>query len=190
MSDGELRTFFALSLPSELATLCAELEHELAPGARRQQAPVRFLGAAQLHLTLCFLGSTPREQVQPLTAAARELAGLSRPIELTRGSLTAFPSRQQARVVVLELADAQHQIARLAEALASRALQLGFEGEDRRFRPHVTLARMREPKSVTAWLPEREVTTMGSFSELVYFASERRPSGAEYTALARFPLRG
>jgi 2'-5' RNA ligase len=190
MAEGELRTFFALSLPGELATLCAELQHELAPAARRQHAPVRFSGAAQLHLTLCFLGSTPREHVQLLTAAARELAVLTRPIELTRGSLTAFPSRRRARVVVLELADAQDQFARLAEALASRALELGFQGEDRRFRPHVTLARMREPKSVTAWLPEREVATVGRLSELVYFASERKPSGAEYTALARFPLRG
>jgi 2'-5' RNA ligase len=190
MSNGELRTFFALSLPGELAALCAGLEHELAPSSRRQHAPVRFLAAAQLHLTLCFLGSTPREHVQPLTAAASEVALRTRPIELTRGSLTAFPSRRRAHVVVLELADAQDEIARLAEALARHALELGFQGEDRRFRPHVTLARMREPKSVAAWLPEREVVTAGSLNELVYFASERRPSGAEYTALARFPLRG
>ena len=52
-------------------------------------------------------------------------------------------------------------LADLARAVCDATVPLGFEPETRRFHPHVTLARLRKPKSVDALLAVLGEHTVG-----------------------------
>ena len=69
---------------------------------------------------------------------------------------------------------------------------LGFPPEERPFRPHLTLARFREPRPQPALakvLEQQTELTLGAFDACEFFLFESRlsPGGAEYVKIARFP---
>ena len=69
-------------------------------------------------------------------------------------------------------------------------MQLGFKKEDRPFRPHLTLGRVRgrqHLRSLQDLLLARQSFEAEAFdvSELVLYKSELRPEGARYTPLFR-----
>jgi 2'-5' RNA ligase len=83
-----------------------------------------------------------------------------------------------------------HLYQRLATALAER----GFPPEARPFRPHVTLARIRQaPRGdqLSALLRTYDAHCFGTFpvEALYLFQSQLRPAGAYYTRLHTAPLR-
>jgi 2'-5' RNA ligase len=77
-----------------------------------------------------------------------------------------------------------------------RALQeIGFPREERPFRPHLTLGRIKSPKGLIGLaeaLEKRETYTAGRFvaSGLGLFQSDLTPRGAVYTRLAGYPFAG
>jgi 2'-5' RNA ligase len=88
------------------------------------------------------------------------------------------------------------EVERLAtiQAGLGKALEaLGFAREDRGFRPHLTIGRVKDRH----WLQELieamstlEVPKFNSFDadEIILYKSDLRPTGAIYTKLHRMPL--
>lgn len=133
-----MRAFIGLPLPEELAQAIAALV------SRRAHDPAdafKFTRAADLHVTMKFLGpielAVAAELPERLDAVARAHA----PPELRATRAWAFPEPSLARVVVLELADPTGALGALARDLEELAAELGVEREARAFRPHITLAR-------------------------------------------------
>jgi 2'-5' RNA ligase len=77
--------------------------------------------------------------------------------------------------------------AELQAACEASARAEGFEPEGRRFEPHVTLGRWREP----APRPALPAAGLGeaALTEAVLFRSDLTPKGPTYTAMVRAPLR-
>ena len=95
-----------------------------------------------LHLTLAFLGELDTGQVAEAAEAVRAATVGRSTWDVSWGQGGAFPTLQRPRVLWLGLADeaaTREMQARLSAELARR----GFRGEDRPFRPHLTLARVR-----------------------------------------------
>jgi 2'-5' RNA ligase len=81
----------------------------------------------------------------------------------------------------------------LEQEVAERLASCGLEREERPYRPHVTLARVRDAAGLRASAllapmerPEFGVTRVGA---ITLFQSRTSPSGAMYTALCRTSLR-
>lgn len=149
---------------------------------------MRWVSPESLHLTLRFLGEVPAASVDAITGAvATAVAGI-RPFALALGAPRAFPTPRRARVLVLEVAKSEA-LARLAAAVERGVVAAGLAPETRRFRPHVTLARLRRGKDFPA-VTATDTPAAETFdvAEVVLFQSELRSSGARYTALARLPL--
>lgn len=101
----------------------------------------RVVDAADIHLTLAFLGEQPLELVE---AVRDQLAPTVRSVpafEVRATKMTGFPSAARARVGVVELAGAQ--LPALARAVTAGVRALGIEPDPRPFRPHATLVRSR-----------------------------------------------
>jgi len=87
----------------------------------------------------------------------------------------------------------REELGRTAAAVASALVPLGFPAEERPFRGHVTLARVRSPRGLQ---PLGEAIAAGSDADLgewtardvVLYRSHLRPSGAVYEPLARLPF--
>lgn len=206
MSARTARLFVGLPLPDELSRSLARGLAGLGidPGAWR------VVDASDLHLTLRFLGATPRVGVPGLTRElAGSLAGLPAP-ELSLAGCGAFPTLCAPRVAwvgVTERPETRGRLEAVRRAVEGACAAAGFEdgAEGRAWSPHVTLARARRaaaprtPQTLLDWRP----AGAWSADEVVLFESptRARPASAEiggaderekatgrYRALARFAL--
>jgi 2'-5' RNA ligase len=137
-----------------------------------------------MHVTLCFLGEQPLALVDELAAilggVAELLAGVG---ELTVGAPVWLPPRQPLALAV-ELGDADGGLARLHGALvADIASAIGWRAERARFRPHVTVARMRAGSVGPSMLPPTPPLRF-EIDGIALLRSHLESDGARYEALA------
>lgn len=108
------------------------------------QSGLNPIDPGQAHVTLKFLGDVEAKRVEDLTdelATAVSDAAVD-PFTAEFGGLGVFPSLDYISVVWLGVREGGGEITRLHEAIEDRTTALGFDPEDHKFTPHVTLARM------------------------------------------------
>jgi 2'-5' RNA ligase len=107
---------------------------------------LRGVAAESVHLTLAFLGERPVEEIGPLAAVVEELTGWPAPVLSTGAALWLSPRRPH--VLTVAVSDDEGGLAALHGAVWDALESLGYEREERRFRPHLTVARVRH-----GWTP-------------------------------------
>ncbi|MCV2870490.1 RNA 2',3'-cyclic phosphodiesterase [Defluviimonas sp. WL0002] len=135
-----IRAFFALTLPD---TALDQIE--------RLQAAIPFGRAApaeNLHLTLAFLGEVSPETLEAAHEAAETLAPPPFALEL-RGLV--HLGRQPGGVIASGVVP-EPRLDGLAKSLRSRLAGTGIQLPRERFRPHVTLIRLRQDDADDATL--------------------------------------
>jgi len=187
-----VRLFVALEIPAavrdNLAAQIKELRDLPAPLADKR---LRWVRPENLHVTLKFIGEVEAAKLDGIRSALAAI-GLDAPIGLDFRGLGFFPDEKYPRVLWVGL-NATGNLAVLAREV-DRALEgQGIARDERAFTPHLTLARF-EPRG----LHEKMRTAIQKNSEREFGAFEARefhliqsklkPSGAEYTFLAAFPL--
>jgi 2'-5' RNA ligase len=183
------RTFFALPVPE------GPLEALIAAQTRMKRAdtgrlPLRFTRAEQLHVTLKFLGNVSRSDIPELAAIGARLAAECPIIETRWSGVIAFGRPNRARALVVEIA-AHPALSRLADELEAAVEPLGIAGEERAFRPHVTLARIKRPGNARDLLEAARLVPLAlSFAELRFYESALSSDGGVYTVLQASPLAG
>ena len=151
---------------------------------------VAWVPAANLHLTLRFLGSIGEELVEGVAGACRRVAARHAPFEAKAVGLGAFPSAQKPSVLWVGV-DAPPALAALQREVDAAMVELGFEKEERAYHPHVTVGRVKEsPGRSTAEELWKGDALLGAsaFNEIVVYESKTRSAGAEYVARARVAL--
>jgi 2'-5' RNA ligase len=122
-------------------------------GARDLRFPegeLRWVPAAQRHLTLRFFDELPDARVMDVRAAAGEAAAGVPSFTLHLEGIGCFPPRGPAKVVWVGCGAGREALVALAEAV-SRALESrGFPADSRPFSPHLTLARARNRRGSPA----------------------------------------
>lgn len=180
-----MRLFVAL-VPPDAAI--AEMIEQVAP-VRAELPDVRFLPAERMHLTLVFYGEVgdltePRLRGR-LARAAKRFA----PLTLHFASGGAFPRRRSARVLWAGLHGDTDRLTRLAASTNAVGRRIGIDVAERRYRPHLTLARLREPRDVSAQV-ERLADLAGTSwtaTEIALVQSTLGPRPV-YETLATFPF--
>lgn len=133
----------AVDPPLAVREELAEWAREVAVAARAAGSPrgaLRLLGAESLHLTLCFLGSRPVGEIDELASAL--MARGEHTCELSVGAPLWLPPRRPHSLTV-EIHDHDGELARVQEAVSDTLCSVStWQPERRRFRPHITLARL------------------------------------------------
>jgi RNA 2',3'-cyclic 3'-phosphodiesterase len=150
------RLFVALSLPE---TVIDELVRWRTPVLASIYG-LRAVSAGSLHVTLCFLGSRPGDEVDRIADACEVVREMAPPA-LSLGE-PAWLSTRRPKVLAVRLHDPDRGLERIQSAL-SRSLARGrwHEQDARPFLAHVTVARVRrrervrpvglEPPAAVAW---------------------------------------
>ena len=181
-----VRTFIALELSDGLKEGILTLNEEL----RKRGVRAGWARRPALHLTLKFLGDVEESELPEVVAAVRRASSRVSSFSFDTRSLGAFPSPARPRVLWVGIEPAEGLLALHGE-LEGELEELGFERERRRFRPHITLGRIRDPRaeSVQDVLDdlvapaERVVVT-----EVRVMRSTLRPGGALHELVESVPL--
>lgn len=174
------RLFFGLEIPEPIKQRLLSIQRPVT-GARWQCAE-------QLHLTLLFLGNVNADQLADVRNAARNL-----PMERFDASVAGIdcfgrPERPMNLWAGVQPVD---RLTALHEVLNQRLALYGLGEEQRRFRPHITLARFRrEAGSVLDLLDIHKNFHAGAFpvERFALYQSAQGSNGSVYTVLDRFVL--
>jgi 2'-5' RNA ligase len=133
-----MRLFVAIELPDAVRKHLLRLQDLLRP-----IIPARWTQTEQLHLTLKFLGETPDEDLPRLIEAMRNVA-VDQTIQLQTQAVVYFPTRGPLRIVAVAMEDVGGFCAALQQRIDQACHDVGFRLDNRRFAPHITLARVKQ----------------------------------------------
>ncbi len=138
------RMFVAVVPPEDVVE---HLEDFLAP--RREAAPFRWTVPEQFHLTLAFAADVPDRSYDDLLARLERAARKRSPMDARFAGGGAFPNVGRARVLYAGVETDADELSRAATGARAALSKAGADVDGQRFRPHLTLARIRTPVEAT-----------------------------------------
>lgn len=184
-----IRAFIAISIPDRILQKVKTVTYLL----KELRLDARFTKTSSMHLTLKFLGDIDEVLVDTVGEVLDQCVGMANQFTLDIERLGVFPNIRRPRIVwvgVREeplLIDLQRQVDRKLQ-------RLGFNEENRPFKPHLTLARVKSLENLADFrrflATEGNSFRIGSFEvdAIHLYQSILRPDGAEYRRLSSHVL--
>jgi len=143
MNEQTLRTFIAFPIGESLIEKIRALQKEL----KALKLDAKFVDPEKIHLTLKFLGDTPVSSLEKIRSVMEEAVKGRSPFSVSVEAFGAFPNFRSPRILWIGSKEGSQEGEVLADALNEGLSPLGFEKEERKFKPHLTLARLRSLKN-------------------------------------------
>ena len=105
--------------------------------------PARWVEADALHITMKFLGEVSEARLPEVSDALAEASGGAAPFDVAVSGLGAFPSLSRPNILWVGV-QADAEMTKLQAHLERVFVPLGFTADERAFRPHITVARVRK----------------------------------------------
>jgi 2'-5' RNA ligase len=188
-----IRSFLALK-PS-LATVenLSTVQKRLRIECRDAGIQVRWVPPPNIHITVRFLGQI----TEPMSHAVEDMlvpmiSGIDT-FDVEISGVGVFPNERSPRVIWAGIGDGADKLESVYQSVYSRLVKAGFNFEDKPFRPHLTLGRIKHvEQNAIAPIIEPEATTPFGISTMHHFycyQSDLLPHGAEYTAQWVIPFK-
>jgi RNA 2',3'-cyclic 3'-phosphodiesterase len=176
-----LRLFVALTLPdgivARLNLMCSGI-----PGAR-------WVEPANMHITLRFIGEVDEPCAEEINYNLSQLEAHSFSLELK--GLNTFGQGYKAHTLWVGVTPVP-ELTHLQKKVDSAIVRAGVPPEERKFTPHVTLARMTKPETgrLQSFIEGNNLFKAGPFTveQFTLFESLPGNGGPVYTALEDYPL--
>jgi 2'-5' RNA ligase len=176
-----IRLFVALALPDLVADGLLAMQSGV-PGAR-------WSTREQLHLTLRFIGDVDERDANGVDEALAAISAPSFTLELK--GVGSFGGKNP-RALWAGVA-ANDRLLHLQRKIESAMQRLGLPAEERKYTPHVTLARLRgtPPGHEMDFIADHSLYASGPFdvNDFALFSSRLTPNGSIYVVEQRYPLR-
>jgi len=183
-----MRTFIAIEIPSEIKSALAALQDEL----RRAGADVSWTKPENIHLTLKFLGEVDERRIGEVEIVCVRAAAEFQPFTLSLNDTGVFPNARQPRILWAGLAGEIEKAVEMRGRLNDGLALIGFEREEKDFRPHLTIGRLKSNRKIRELLTLAGAHQVPEFpfvvTEIVLMKSELHPAGARYTPIAKVSL--
>jgi 2'-5' RNA ligase len=176
------RLFVAIDLPEPVKEAVAGIAGRDLAGARR-------VPREQLHLTLRFIGEADDAMFQTIKRALSGVSGVSFPLILKE--VGHFPPGRHPRVLWVGMEESGP-LRELQQEIERALIGAGIPPEERKFSPHITLARLREtpPAKVAALEEKQHFFIAGPFpvEEFYLYSSNLTHDGAIHKREATYRL--
>jgi 2'-5' RNA ligase len=182
------RTFIAIELPADVR---ARIAQHVA-GLRHGLPDVRASWSREdnLHLTLKFLGNVPVADTPKVSNAVERVTKPMSAFGVTVSGCGLFPP--QGRPSVLWLGTQAAGLQALHAAIGQELDAADFPRESRPFRPHLTIARLRQSQGARHLAELHKSLGFAPIefevSQVVVFKSELLTQGSKHTAISRHRL--
>lgn len=192
------RCFIALDItPQTRTALTSVLDdmHALRRADKRAAQVLSPVPAANLHLTLAFLGDIDDGAIDKLSIVLTGVASTQRPITGAQiDGMGWFGSPRRPRLIYAPVSSGRDVLA-FASVISGLCADLGIgKREQRPYVPHITLARVDgnagDPRSVGQWMTAYPARSWGAMDGTALVLYESRPETRQYIPLLRAPLTG
>jgi 2'-5' RNA ligase len=184
------RVFCAVELPEDVH---ARLQEHIA--RLRKEVPdaaASWSRVENIHLTLKFFGNVALDRIPTISAAATRTTAKFSKFQIEVGKTGVFPRPSRAQVLWIGVNDPSGQLSVLQKQFETECAAAGFEKEDRAYKPHLTIARLRKPEGARRLADTHLQMTFGlipvPIHELIIFRSELNSKGSRYIAISHHPL--
>ena len=189
--DAVLRAFVAVAISDEIRRGIARLQDDL----KKVGAKVGWIAPANIHLTLVFLGNIFQAKVGELGSALDAIAREFEPFRMEVAGAGWFGSAASPRVLWVGIAEPNQPLAALQGRVGEAVQSLDIPVEDRAFKPHLTLGRVRSKHravELTSVLGSAKNTAYGSVEirRLLLMQSHLEHQGVRYSILHESALKG
>lgn len=167
----------------------SEIRHALL-GIERGVDGARWQDDAQFHLTLRYVGKVQAHQAEDLAAALEKIT--FDPFELGLRSTGIFEKKGRANALWAGV-DACPPLLRLQGKVERACVTAGLPPEERKFHPHITLARMnRDSSDLAPFLSRNASFASGPWlcEDFVLYESHLRAQGSLYEPICSYRARG
>jgi len=183
-----IRTFIAVDIPKEVKMDLDDMISNLRPLA----PDIRWVKAANLHITLRFLGEIPRESITGLASELRANLNAFGAFDVALSGVGGFPHLKKARVIWVGTGTGSERLMALAPLIEKSCISSGFGKADKPFASHLTIGRVKFPKGFESLVSQIESMKYESqpfaVNEVVVFKSDLSPAGPKYTRLETIEL--
>jgi len=178
-----MRLFIGVAIPEELKQKLLPVQQKLA-----SLADIKLVEPENLHFSLKFLGEVDEDRVKAvrevLTFAVEKFSAFA----LSIAGIGAFPSAGSGRIVWAGCSSGAKELESLAGFIDSELSKAGFPAEQRPFRAHLTLGRIRQLEKNPAlqkFISVNKEKEFGSFnvSKISLIESKLSPTGPTYTEI-------
>jgi 2'-5' RNA ligase len=186
-----MRTFIAIEFDPPIRKQLADLQRRLKPQCGRP----KWVDPTAMHLTLKFLGEIDPRQCVKVSEALDTLAAECEPFEIAVGGLGTFPPRGSVKVLWVGIEDESGGLQNCHKKCEALLTPIGFPPESRRFSPHLTLARNRNPgdsRAIIAAIEQLGAPNLGSqvVDGVTFYESTLTPRGPIYRAISKHAFSG
>jgi RNA 2',3'-cyclic 3'-phosphodiesterase len=183
-----LRSFIAIELPEAVKSALSEFQQEL----KKCGADVRWVKPESVHLTLKFLGNISEKDVDRIIKSLEGTCRKYTAFNLEISGAGVFPNKKSPRVLWIGVT-VNGAFAKLQQEIEDAMASMGFEKENRKFVPHLTLGRCRSSIGKEALLEKIELHKDNTFGvidvkNVSFMKSELSPVGAKHTRVAEIAL--
>ncbi|HEX7672960.1 MAG TPA: RNA 2',3'-cyclic phosphodiesterase [Bdellovibrio sp.] len=187
------RLFFALNATDPLETTFLPAFKKLKINADQRDVTVKWVPLDNFHATITFIGPMEEELIPGLTAALETVCKNFAPFDLKIEDMGAFSNEHDARVIWLGVQNKKY-LGQFKNALEQELADKSLlpQPEQRDYKPHITIGRLRNPKSVKDMISPFKRKSFGKIhvSEIVLYESELQGVFTVYKPVARCALTG
>jgi 2'-5' RNA ligase len=184
-----IRTFIGVDVGPAIRDRLIALQGKLGEAG----TDVKWVEEPNLHVTLLFLGEVEDRQVAKICTIVAETTAHHQSFRLSVERAGAFPTPRKPRILWAGIGDGAESLMALHDDLEKPLTKLGYRREERRYKPHITLGRIRSaaPADGLARVLVQQAAWKGGETlvhELHVMSSELTSRGPNYTILSRAPL--
>jgi 2'-5' RNA ligase len=178
--NDQIRTFIAMEIPRSVKKTLSTYIRDISGGSW----DYKWVSRDNLHITIAFLGVTTYDDIHHINSALERAATLHTPFQARLGKIGTFGS-----VIWVGLSEGDEECSEIYQVLKTELLMANFRLDDRRFHPHITLARSRRrmtPEEKKAFETNEPPEPLEfSIQGVTLFESKLNPKGPEYIPLKK-----
>lgn len=184
MNQKQIRCFIAIEIPDAIQTLLISAQEEL----NRSVRGASWVKRGNIHLTLKFLGDVAPNQISTIKDSIEQVANARSPFSLEIGGIGTFPNLTRPRIIWAGVKTGVDEVISISNEIDAGLSQHGYEREEKPFRPHLTLARLKRRINLKPFVDvfHQYDTINGAtliVNQIQVVESQLRQSGAVYTPL-------
>ncbi len=184
----QIRTFIAIEIPASIQQQIALLQNRL----KSVGEGISWVKTNNIHLTLKFLGDVPVNLMQQVIEATEKACADLKSFNLEIAGTGFFPDAKRPRVLWVGCEEKSGTLQKIHQNLDLVLSNLGFEKQSRRFSPHLTIGRVKDPRKLgdIPHLMQQMPFVTDKFvaSEVIVMKSQLHPAGSIYTPLAKIKI--